>query len=104
MSGLCLEYGVTREQACAMCHLSSECGGCCARCRAEGRSGTCHGQACSLPSRGHDGQRWETWLFVVAVHQPRLKRFLPRKYWKHVNEIRRKYYGTKQRERGRKEI
>ena len=27
MSGLCLEYGVTREQACVMCHLSSECGG-----------------------------------------------------------------------------
>lgn len=46
---------------------------------------------CSLP--------WDE-----AVHQPRLKRFLPRKYWKHVNEIRRKYYGTKQRERGRKEI
>ena len=26
------DYGVTPEQACIMCHLSSECSGCCVRC------------------------------------------------------------------------
>lgn len=26
------DYGVTPEQACIMCHLSSKCSGCCVRC------------------------------------------------------------------------
>ena len=29
------DFGVTREQACIMCHLSSGCGGCCEKCRKE---------------------------------------------------------------------
>lgn len=33
--GFNFEYGATREQACIMCHLSAECGGCCVRCIAE---------------------------------------------------------------------
>ncbi len=76
------EYGVTREQACIMCHLSSECGGCCVRCRAEGKNGTCYGQTCSQQSREYDGQRWDTWIHMVSAFRPDLKRFLPRKYRK----------------------
>ena len=56
------DYGVTPEQACIMCHFSSECGGCCVKCRAENPDSTCYGQNCSQPKRHHDGQRWEAWL------------------------------------------
>ena len=78
------EYGVTSEQACIMCHLSAECGGCCFRCMAEGRNGTCHGQTCSQPGRDHMGRRFETWMHVVRTFRPDLKRYLPRKYWKFI--------------------
>lgn len=40
-------YGVTREQACIMCHFSSNCGGCCIKCQAEGKNDICYGQVCS---------------------------------------------------------
>ena len=82
------EYGATREQACIMCHLSAECGGCCVRCMAEGRNGTCHGQICSLPGRDHMGQRFETWMYIVREFRPDLKRYLPRKYWKLIERKR----------------
>lgn len=91
------EYGVTREQSCIMCHLSSECGGCCAKCRAEGRNGTCYGQSCSLTKRESDGQRWDTWMFLVATQLPELRRFVPRKFWKNLKQIREDYYGTQDR-------
>lgn len=82
------EYGVTREQACIMCHLSSECDGCCLKCKAEGKNGSCYGQSCSQPGRDHMGQRWETWIYIVATMLPRLRRFVPRKYWKYLKRIR----------------
>jgi len=73
------EYGVTREQACIMCHLSSECIGCCVRCKAEGKNGSCYGQTCSLPTRDHEGRRWEVWIYLVATALPQLKRFFTEK-------------------------
>lgn len=71
-------YGVTAEQACIMCHLSSGCGGCCVGCG--NKCGSM--QACSRPGRGHDGPRFETWMYLVRNHYPELKRFVPKKYLK----------------------
>lgn len=76
------QFGVTPEQSCIMCHLSAECSDCCKKCKVEG----CHGQNCSLPSRDHDGQRWENWLYIVANFRPDLRRFVPRKYHKYINQ------------------
>lgn len=84
------DYGVTPEQACIMCHFSSECGGCCVKCRAENPDSTCYGQNCSQPKRHHDGQRWEAWLHIVATFRPDLKKFLPRKYWKYLKQNNKK--------------
>ena len=71
-------YGVTREQACIMCHLSSECGGCCIRCRKEG----CQGQLCSPPYRDFEGQRFEAWMWLVKTHYRHLRKFVPKRYLK----------------------
>ena len=78
------DYGVTPEQACIMCHLSSECGGCCQKCKKDG----CHGQLCSQPGRDHMGQRWETWIYIVSNLLPELRRFIPHKYWKYIKRIK----------------
>ena len=83
--------GVTKEQACIMCHLSSECSGCCVKCRAEKKNNTCYGQICSLLSMNHDGARWNTWIYLVATTLPELKKFVPRKYWKAINRIKQNY-------------
>lgn len=82
------DYGVTREQACIMCHLSSECGGCCNKCRAEGRNGSCYGQVCSQPNREHQGMRWNAWMNIVATAIPELRRFVPKKY---IKALKREY-------------
>lgn len=83
-----LEWGVSREQACVMCHLSSGCGGCCVRCKAEGKNGSCYGQICSQPTRDHQGHRWEAWMYLVGTFFPELKRFVPRKYWKALRRFK----------------
>lgn len=75
------DYGVTREQACIMCHLSSECEGCCLKCT---KDNGCHGQLCSQPYRDHEGQRWNTWIYLVRTSLPELKRFVPKKYHKYL--------------------
>ena len=77
-------YGVTREQACIMCHLSSECSRCCVKCKAEGKNGSCNGQSCSQQSKDIDGKRWETWIYLVKESLPELRKFIPRKYLKLV--------------------
>lgn len=77
-----MEYGVTREQACIMCHLNSECDRCCTKCKANGENGSCYGQTCSLPTRDWQGHRFETWMYIVREFRPDLKRFIPKKYWK----------------------
>ena len=81
-----LEYGISREQACILCHLSSECDGCCVKCKAENKNGSCYGQICSQPSRVHDGSRWDTWMYLVSTSLPNLKRFIPSKYRKHMKK------------------
>ena len=60
------DYGVTREQACIMCHLSSECEGCCLKCT---KDNGCHGQLCSQPYRDHEGQRWNAWIYLASRTQ-----------------------------------
>ena|GEM_PF-2433645 len=87
-----LEYGVTREQACIMCHLSSECGGCCLTCKKEGG---CQGQACSQPFRDHEGARFETWMWLVKTFYPHLKRFVPKEYLTKVikSKMKHKVFG-----------
>lgn len=62
-TSLNFEYGINREQACILCHLSSECGGCCAKC--DKREG-CTGQTCSQPTRDNEGQRWDAWMHLVG--------------------------------------
>lgn len=86
-----LDYGISKEQACILCHLSSECAGCCVKCKAENKSGTCQGQNCSIPSRDHDGQRWNAWMHIVSTSLPGLKRFIPVKYRKHLKTKKYEY-------------
>ena len=81
-----MEYGISKEQACILCHLSSECAGCCVKCKAENKNGSCYGQTCSQPSRVHDGRRWDTWMYLVSTSLPELKRFIPVKYRKHMKK------------------
>lgn len=81
-----MQYGISKEQACILCHLSSECAGCCIKCKAEGRNNSCSGQDCSLPYREFEGQRWDTWMNLVANNLPELKRFIPVKYRKHLKK------------------
>lgn len=79
-----LEYGISKEQACILCHLSSECEGCCVKCKAENKNDGCSGQACSQPFRENEGNRWDTWMYIVSTSLPELKRFIPVKYRKHL--------------------
>ncbi|MBR4828196.1 MAG: hypothetical protein IKZ92_00120 [Muribaculaceae bacterium] len=58
-------YGVNAEQACIMCHLSSECGGCCAKCS----NNTCGGQVCSQSGKDTDGNRWDAWMHLVSTYK-----------------------------------
>ncbi len=76
-----LVYGVTREMACIMCHLSSECEGCCLKC-----DKPCGGQTCSQPTRDHEYNRFMTWMYLVNTSLTELKRFVPKKY---LNEYQR---------------
>lgn len=77
-----MDYGISKEQACILCHLSSECEGCCVKCKAENKNGSCYGQICSQPQREHEGQRWDAWMHIVSTSLPELKRFIPVKYKK----------------------
>ena len=72
------DFGCTREQACIMCHLSSECDGCCLKCKKDG----CCGQMCSQSYRDHEGQRFETWMYLVKTFYPHLRKFVPKKFLK----------------------
>lgn len=63
---LSLDYGISREQSCILCHLSSECGGCCARC--DHKDG-CQGQSCGQPFRDKEGQRWDTWMYLLGQYE-----------------------------------
>lgn len=58
-------YGIAREQACILCHLSSECAGCCQRCE---HPDGCQSQSCSLPTRHIEGNRWDTWMHLVGYY------------------------------------
>ena len=75
-----MTYGISREQSCILCHLSSGCGGCCNKCKAHGDNGACYGQSCSLPFRDHEGVRWDTWMHLVSTSFPELRKFIPKKY------------------------
>ena len=78
------QYGITREQACIICHLAAECHGCCVKCKAEGRNGTCYGQTCFQSTRHQDGQRFETWLHIATTLRPELQEYIPHKFLKPI--------------------
>ena len=82
------DFAVTAEMACVMCHFSSECGGCCNKCRAAGTE--CGSQQlCSQLSRRHDADRWASWIAIVRSNPAfkRLKRYIP-KEWRKSLKIR----------------
>nr|DAI98715.1 MAG TPA: hypothetical protein [Caudoviricetes sp.] len=68
------EYGISREQACILCHLSAECSGCCKVCKDR----RCQGQTCSQPFREHEGQRWDSWMHILRnTKLKRLVKYIP---------------------------
>ncbi len=75
------DYGLSREQACILCHLSAECSGCCARCT---HPNGCPGQTCSQPSREREGNRWEAWMHILGTALPQLAQYI-------APELRKKY-------------
>ena len=81
---LSLPLGVTPEQACIMCHLSAECGGCCRECAACGKSCSNSAQLCSQEGLESQGPRWESWIALVRTTLPALRKWVPRKYWKEL--------------------
>lgn len=87
---LLMDYGISKEQACILCHLSSNCSGCCVKCKAENKNGSCYGQTCSQPFREHEGNRWDTWMYLVSTSCPELKRFVPEKYRKYLKRKKHK--------------
>ena len=88
---LAFDFGVTSEQACIMCHLSANCGDCCVRCQAAGRTCGNAMQICSQVDLDKQGARWSTWMHLVAVHFPELRKYIPRKYKKLVDIALNKY-------------
>lgn len=76
---LSFDFAVTPEMSCIMCHLSSECHGCCRKCTTK-CSNTA--QNCSLPRAQYDLHRWRTWIALVRDTLPELKQFVPKKYHK----------------------
>ena len=69
-----MEYGISREQSCILCHLSAECSECCAKCK----KNDCQGQVCGQPFREHEGQRWDSWMYLVTHQLRHLLRFIPK--------------------------
>ena len=75
---LSFDFAVTPEMSCIMCHLSSECNGCCRKC-----AKPCGAmQNCSLPYAQNELPRWHTWVALVRDALPELKQFIPKKYHK----------------------
>ena len=60
-----LNFGINNEQACMLCHFSSECSGCCIKCKKDG----CQGQNCSRPYKDIEGKRWEGWLYLIKTYK-----------------------------------
>ena len=79
-----LPLGVTPEQACIMCHLSSECGGCCRECAARGKTCSNLAQLCSREDMESQGPRWDSWIALVRTTLPKLRIWVPRNYWKEL--------------------
>lgn len=84
---LSFDFGVTPEQSCIMCHLASECSGCCNKCIAEGRPCSNSMQSCSRPNAEFEQKRWENWLYLVANSLTELKKFIPQKYKKELKSL-----------------
>ena len=91
---LSFDFGVTPEQACIMCHLSSNCNKCCKQCVSKGTQCDNSMQECSQTDLEYQGARWETWLHLVAVHYPELKKYIPKKYHKKL-ELQLNIYNRK---------
>lgn len=63
---LSFDFGVTAEESCMMCHLSSECSGCCKVCKSDGN---CRVQRCGQAMRECDSNRLSTWLCLVNTYK-----------------------------------
>lgn len=59
-------YGISAEQSCILCHLSSECGGCCASCHERCSNSS---QLCSRPMRDVEGSRWNSWMYLIKNYE-----------------------------------
>ena len=88
---LSLDFGVTPEQACIMCHLSANCDKCCKQCQSKGTICDNSMQACSQANPEYQGPRWRTWMYHVAVYFPELKKYVPQKYHKEIDLELEKY-------------
>ncbi len=61
---LIIDFPVTRPDICTMCHWSSDCDGCCKKCKDQ-----CNAmQRCGLEEKMEDQQeRWNTWNYFKRV-------------------------------------
>lgn len=86
---LAFDFEVTAEQACIMCHLSSECSGCCRKCIEDGKNGSCNSRQLCTQGSLEQSKRWNAWIYHLKTfdYSKRLIKFLPEKW--------RKYYGIK---------
>lgn len=75
-----LDFGITPQQACILCHLSADCGRCCTKCKEQGKNGSCYGQICSQENLDKQQSRWEAWMYLIKNYScfSNLKRFLPK--------------------------
>ena len=94
VSQLTLDFGVTPEQACIMCHLSANCNKCCKQCQSKGKQCDNVMQECSQVDLEYQGPRWRTWMHLVATHFPELKKYIPKKYHKEL-DLKLKLYNRK---------
>lgn len=79
--------GTTRQEICSYIFATrqaAECHGCCVKCKAEGRNGTCYGQTCFQSTRLQDGQRFEIWLHIATTLRPELQEYIPHKFLKPI--------------------
>ena len=100
-----LQFEVTAEQVCLMCHFASECPKCCKKCRESGENGTCYGQICGFEDKDWKltDDRWRSWMHLLA-YTPSLAReraLLPERYRRQLAAYRKEY--TKKNEQKKHE-
>jgi len=94
-----IDFGITPEQSCILCHICSECPDCCLKCDHENG---CQGQSCSQPYRENDTCRWMSWMYDILKKRrgglSRLRKFIPQKYIDMYEPLARKRYRKERKE------